>query len=181
MLRVTANDPKATFARIVTMKFLLGILLSFAPGLYLMGCAAAETPPEPVTITQQTPGRTERFTQFELDVAFRKQERANARAFNPETKDGVCCVVFPSDIEMLGKVLAHFKEHVSADVDDYGILVLEDAEHYVVSVSERYRESTQYLIDGFWHPGISKPGLRQYVYLVDRNTLEILEFREVPS
>ena len=178
---MTADDPKATFARSVIMKLLLGIFLTFSSGFLVMGCTAASAPPDSVTITQQTAGRTERFTQSELDVAFRKQKLANARAFNPEKEDGICCVVFSSDIEMLGKVLAHFKEHISADIDDYGILVLEDAEHYVVSLAERYRESTQYLIDGFWHPGISNPGLMSYVYVVDRNTLEILEFRGLPS
>ena len=160
------------------LQYWLPVLLA---GLHVMGCAVASTPPGPVTITQQTAGKTERFTQFELDVAFRKQAREDARASDPKEKLSVCCVVFPSDIEMLGKVLAHFKEHVSADVDGYGILVREVAGHYIVSFSERYRESTQYLIDGFWHPGIREAGLSQYVYLVDRNTLEILEFREVPS
>jgi hypothetical protein len=145
-----------------------------------MGCAAAGTPPESVTIMQQTAGKSERFTQFELDVAFRKQAREDARALNPGKDLSVCCVVFPSDIEMLGKVLAHFKKHVSADVDGYGILVQEDEGNYIVSFWERYRESTQYQIDGFWYPGISEDGLRQYSYLVDRRTLEILEFVEVP-
>jgi hypothetical protein len=163
------------------MKLLLGILLIVAPSLHMLGCVAAGTPPEPVIIMQQTAGKSERFTQFELDVAFRKQERENARAYNPKKNVDVCCVVFPSDIEMLGKVLAHFREHVSADVDGYGILVQEDEEHYIVSFRERYRESTQYLLDGFWIPGIRGPGLEQYAYLVDRNTLEILEFIEVPN
>lgn len=157
-------------------------LLVLAVGLLVMACAEEDLEaPEGITITQQTPGQSERFTQFELDVAYRKQALEYARALlDPDKDASFCCVVFQSDIRMLGKVLAHFGEHVSADaIDDYGIHVLENENEYIVLFWERYREEAQYAIESFWHPGVSEDGIRQFGYFVDRETLEILEFSEI--
>jgi len=157
------------------------LVLMLASCLWLSGCVAASEPSSPIIITQQTAGKSERFTQFELDVAFRKQIREDEKATDPEAKFDVCCVVFRDDIKMLSNVFTHFEKNVAADVNDYGVVVQENEKHYIVVFSERYRESTQYQVRGYWTPGISISGLPIYSYLVDRETLEILEFNRLPS
>lgn len=147
----------------------------------LLACVNTSNASDPATITQQTAGKSERFTQFELDVAFRKQIGFEATSDKKDEKTYYCCALFYNDMKMLSKVLFHFEEHISEDVNKYGFVVQENEKHYIVVFSERYREPTQYLAGGYWTPGISDPGLWLYSYLVDRNTLEILEFTEVPS
>lgn len=157
----------------------IGMLALFA-GLVVIGCAGTCPSSDGVTITRQTPGQMERFTQVELDVAFRKQVREDARAFRVKEEFEFCCAVFLSDIKMLKTVIAHFKTHVPAyDIDDYGLLILESEDEYLVFLWERYTEEAQYEIEGFWYPGIGNMGEyrhREYGYLIDRHTLEILEF-----
>lgn len=144
-----------------------------------LGCAAANSEATTTGVLSQTAGRTERFNQFELDVEFRKQSRENVKVLDPEGDLNVCCVLFYSEVQALSNVFAHFKQNVAADVNDYGVVIQENEKHYVVHFWERYKESTQYLARGYWHPGTSEPGLIGYGYVVDRETLEVLEFTEV--
>ena len=152
----------------------------FLTPILLLSCASADDKQKSITISQQTAGQSERFSQYELDVAYRKQAREDTRAYNSKGILNVCCVVFYHDIKMLEKVSAHFHENVEDDINLYGIVVQENEDHYVVQFWERYRTSTQYEIDGFWHAGVSDSEVPQYAYLVDRKTLEILEFKNVP-
>ena len=147
----------------------------------LLACVNTGNASDPLSPTQQTAGKSERFSQFELDIAFRKQIGFEATFDKKDEQTFYCCALFYNDVKTLSKVFAHFEKHVSEDPNNYGLIVQENEKHYIVIFSERYRESTQYLAGGYWTPGISDPGLRLYSYLVDRKTLEILEFIEVPS
>ena len=148
--------------------------------LFQIGCVTAATQPESVTIIQQTSGQSEKFTQYELDVAYRKQAREDSKAGDPTGALDICCVVFASDIEMLNIVKSHFKENSNENIDDYGLLVQENNKNYIVQLWERYRTSTQIQINGYWTPGIGENPVPQYAYVIDRDTLEIIEFRKVP-
>jgi hypothetical protein len=156
-------------------------VIVFFMSLLVLGCVGASNASDPVIIMQQTAGQSERFTQFELDVAFRTQAREDEKALDPENKYNVCCVLFYDDVKMLANVFTHFEENFDANVNDYGVIVQENDKYYIVTFSERYRESMQVLVDGFWNPGISDSAFGVYSYLVDRKTLEILEFTEMPS
>lgn len=147
----------------------------------LLACVNTNNSSDMAVITQQTAGKSERFSQFDLDVAFRKQIGFEATSEKKDEKTHYCCTLFYNDLKMLSKIIVHFEERVSENVNNYGVVVQENEKYYIVVFSERYRESTQYLAGGYWTPGISEPGLRAYSYVVDRNTLEILEFTEVPS
>ena len=125
--------------------------------------------------------KTERLTQFEIDVIFRRDANEDVKALDVQKALYACCTLFGNDIEMIKKVSDHFKANTYQDIDQYGIIIQENERHYVIHFWGRYKEENQFFENGTWHPNVDDRGaVSEYGYIVDRQTLEIISFVEVP-
>ena len=150
--------------------------------LYPVACSSVSNIDydNPVIISTELQQKKERFSQYELDAIFRDNSREFARALDTSGDFKICCVLFHYDIKMLMNVFAHFEENVSQDVSKYGVVVQENEQYFIVNFWERYLENGQEKIDDYWYPH-GELTLPTYRYLIDRESLGILEFVKAPS
>lgn len=159
---------------------LLPMLITMLSGIFV-ACSSVAESPEPIVIEQKYDAKVEPFSPVELDIAFRKQAVENSKIISRDGDLIACCVVFYKDFKLLEIVFEHFQSNVEANISAYGVVLLEDNQHYVLSFEERYTKSIEDQAEGFWYPTISDVSPVGYRYVVDRETLEILEFNEIPS
>lgn len=147
----------------------------------ITGCAFGQDVSLDVRTASSIDGKVERFTQYELDVAFKRISASQEKLADPEDRYDICCILLYKDMKLLVKIFEHFMENNEKNIDDYGVLVQENEVEYIVHFGERYKEENQFFARDAWWPGTSEAPLSTYRYRVDRETLEILEFQEFPQ
>ena len=147
---------------------------------FAASCVASGSESHNRSITFSVKSKAEPFTQFELDQINRKIAGELSKSLNNGSSSVFCCWLSIRDTKMLIDVTEHFEATLSIDIENYGINIQESESLYYIIFEERYKIENQYKERDAWWPGTSKEELPTYGYKVDRTTLRILDFTELP-